>query len=153
MTSISCHDLRRDNGRHGAILTTSPSWDSPFSSSTNSFVVRRMNLPYGACLISRPISTVTVFCILLLTTFPVSVRAPFASTAPLAATLVSSALISRPPGGLSWGIAQNGDPRRLGREARHKTSCSSLLVSGGRNGLFALHGLQPRYVSPHLREL
>ena len=57
-----------------AIETMSPSRHSPFSSCASSFVVRRMYLPYAACLIERSISTAIVFCILLLTTLPVSVR-------------------------------------------------------------------------------
>src|SRR6185437_7487199 len=39
-----------------------------------------MNLPYTGCLTSRSISTATVFCILVLTTRPVRVRAPLVST-------------------------------------------------------------------------
>src|SRR5580704_1375822 len=50
-----------------------------------------MNLPYVGCFTKRSISTAMVLCILVLTTRPVSVRAPFAST--FDSTLVPSALM------------------------------------------------------------
>ena len=62
--------LRLLIGRHSTIATVSPSRHAPSSSCAMSFVVRRMNLPYAGCLTSRSTDTVTLFCILLLTTRP-----------------------------------------------------------------------------------
>src|SRR5690349_16301994 len=69
--STTRHDLRLLIGRHSTIATVSPARHVPSSSCAMTFVVRRMNLPYAGCLTRRSIDTVTLFCILLLTTRPI----------------------------------------------------------------------------------
>jgi len=56
------------------------------------FVVRRMNLPYAGCFTSRSTETVTLFCILLLTTRPTVLRVVL----PVLVSLVSALIRSRP---------------------------------------------------------
>src|ERR1700742_751330 len=76
-----------DFGAHSAMRTVSPSLHSLFSSCAWTFVDRRTILPYSGCCTWRSSSTVTVFCILLLTTRPSIVRC----------VLLVSSLISRRP--------------------------------------------------------
>src|SRR5581483_6327525 len=75
-----------DSGRHCSINTRSPSFESLFSSCACSLVRRLTYLPYTGCRTRRSICTVIVLCILLLTTRPLTERAP----GPASALLVSS---------------------------------------------------------------
>src|SRR5262249_28303175 len=115
-TSSSRHDLRRDNGRHGPMITRSPSLEAPFSSCARSLVVRRMYLPYVGCLMRRSISTAIVFCILSLTTRPVRVRAPFSSAAVSAGAAAVAAAVSV-CAWVSLGAALLADAFALGLDA------------------------------------
>src|SRR3989338_4184979 len=57
-------------GRVSTICTTSPILHSDFSSCANNFLFRRTYLPKSGSFTVLWTRTVTVFCILLLTTFP-----------------------------------------------------------------------------------
>src|SRR5215470_5337214 len=95
------------------MTTKSPSLQLPASACASSLVVRRMNLPYVGCLIRRSISTAMVFCILVLTTRPVRVRAPLTST------LLSSALTScLRPGPCAAAAASSSRARCCGARPR-----------------------------------
>src|SRR5215216_1539153 len=71
---VTRHDLVLESGRHSAISTRSPSLNSLVSVWAWYFLERVMILPIMGSLTRRSTRTVTVFCILSLTTRPTSLR-------------------------------------------------------------------------------
>src|SRR5690606_13992971 len=84
--------LVREIGRHSSISTRSPWLAIPSSTWAWYLAERVMILPYSGCLTRRSTRTVTVICILSLTTRPTSARRTFSTCS----------LIAEPPFRAGW---------------------------------------------------